>query len=354
MRRCHLFRSDDLLPPAWQFLRGEPSIWSFNPALLKQDDGWIFAYRMVGFDQKRRIALCRLDRDFQIVKGSQIPFSDWIELPPSADEAPAPRKWFADPRLYCFAGRTFLYWNSGWHEPRNFQFLQEFDPDDFTPLGPPRELALNEPRQPLEKNWMLFGAGPLHAVYSITPHRILDFSLDGDGPIVCRNSTTIAWDADQYEKPHGILRGGAPPILLEDVYYAFCHSLLSTPAGVRYAAAVYCFNAHYPFKPTHAPQRPLQLGNPFGANTIHGRLNPAASEVIYPCGAHFKDGHFIISHGINDEHCAISVMPRADVTAILTPALLQQDGAALIAQVSPADKTAHTFDDLLRLQRLDA
>ena len=42
---------------------------------------------------------------------------------------------FADPRLYRLAGRLFVYWNSGWHEPQNHQFLQELDPVSLRPVG---------------------------------------------------------------------------------------------------------------------------------------------------------------------------------------------------------------------------
>jgi len=31
--------------------------------------------------------------------------------------------WFADPRIFILGDRAFLYFNSGWHEPMNHQFV---------------------------------------------------------------------------------------------------------------------------------------------------------------------------------------------------------------------------------------
>ena len=315
MRKCILLSNEYLLPPAWRFMLGGP-IWAFNPGILKNDDHWILAYRIVGVDQMRRIGMCRLDKHYRIIEGSQVAFSDLIVVS-TADNRASFRRWFADPRLYRLAGRSFLYWNSGWHEPKNFQYLQEFDPDKFTPIGQVREMVLDGPRQPLEKNWSLFGNGPFYAVYSIVPHRILEFTIDGDSFIEFKDAVSVDWSAQQYCAEYGKLRGGAPPIRIGDIYYSFCHSLYSLDEGLCYTPTVYCFSSAYSFRPVRAPQGTLKLGNPFGSSTVQKRLNPVVAEVLYPCGAEYLDGHFIVSHGINDEHCAISILPEEDITSLL-------------------------------------
>jgi predicted GH43/DUF377 family glycosyl hydrolase len=48
-------------------------------------------------------------------------------------------------------------------------------------------------------------------------------------------------------------------------------------------------------------------------------LNPAVGEVVYPCGAARDGTRWLISHGINDEYSAISVVEHAAVLASLQP-----------------------------------
>ena len=313
--RCILFEAQELLPTAWSGL-ADGCVWAFNPALMKLPSGWLMASRIVGSDQERRIAFCRLDARFRVVRGSQVAFSD-LMVANQPNRLPLIRRWFADPRLYRFGRRMFLYWNSGWHAPRNAQYLQEFDAGTLRPIGPSRELVLDGPRRPLEKNWSLFGDGPVYAIYSVTPHSVLELSFDRDDVITARQIEQTDGPANAYSDAWGELRGGAPPVASGDRYYSFCHSLQQTPAGARYLPAVYAFNASLPFQPVLRPTRPLRLGNPLGATTMLPRLNAAVAEVIYPSGAAFEDGHFIVSYGINDERCAIAVIREADVLATL-------------------------------------
>ncbi len=290
----------------------------FNPGLLADGAGYVLACRVVLPDLIRRIAILRLCRALRVIPGSQSALSDQVRFSPRADLPDRARAWFADPRLFRLGGRIFVSWNSGWHDPANYQFLQELDARTLLPIGPPRELRLPSGRRPLEKNWTFFGDGPVHAVYSVAPHRVLRCSLDGDGPIDLSDCAVIEWEA-AYAREHGALRGGAPPQALGGRWYSFCHSILpsASPEGHRYVAAVYRFEARHPFAPTDGPARPLALPNPFGAHTVHERLTPAVGEVSYPSGAAFDNGSWTIGYGINDEHCAIARVPHDEVLAAL-------------------------------------
>lgn len=316
MMNSYIFNSTDLLPAQWHSMKNDP-LWAFNPGLLKYETGWIFAYRMVGIDGLRRIALCRLDSEFQIVQGSQVPFSDLII--PKQENTATFRRWFADPRLYHFNGKMFIYWNSGWHEPQNFQYLQAFDPQTLMPIGFPREMLLQGQRQPLEKNWTLFeNSSIFYAIYSVNPHRILTFSLtESNDDIIFEDVISHPWNTEAYSAHYGQLRGGAPPVLVDDKYYNFCHSLYYIGQALHYAVSVYVFSAHAPFLPLIAPLKILELPNPLGTDTRLPRLNTAVTQVNYPCGAQFEDNNFIISYGINDELCMISVIPYDNVTTVL-------------------------------------
>jgi hypothetical protein len=317
-RACVVFRAEQLLPEAWRGFSPDGPIRTFNPGLLREGDGWLFAYRIVAADGLRRIGICRLDASLQVVTDSQVPWSDAVRFRPGVSYPDVALRWFADPRLYRIGGRVFLYWNSGWHEPRNCQFLQEVDARTLLPFGYPRELVLNGDRQKLEKNWTFFTdtEADSYAVYSIAPHRILRFSIAEDSVDLRFDDIAFTdWQLPDYPASHGGLRGGAPPVLADGEYWSFCHSVHDGPAGYCYAPAVYAFGAEMPFAPTAGPTRPLALGNPFGEQRTHERLNVAVGEVVYPCGAARDGARWLISHGINDEYCAVSTLAHTEVLA---------------------------------------
>jgi hypothetical protein len=315
MPLCHLYESQDLLPDAWRAPFGAGPVRLFNPALLRAGAGWIFAFRAVGPDLVRRIGLCRLGPDLQPIAGSSQPWSDAIRFSPGEALPAQARVWFADPRLYRLDGRLFVYWNSGWHEPQNCQFLQEISAADFRPIGPPRELRQRGPRRPLEKNWTVFGEGPFQVLYSLRPQRVMEFSLAGEGPIDCGDE----WAQGHEDAGPGELRGGAPPQAVGDHYFAIGHVIQGEPGNYRYAAAVHRFGRWPPFAPSPPALGPLLLPNPRGGRRVYERLNPAVGEAVYPCGADYADGQWAISYGINDECCAVAVLDHAAVLATLPP-----------------------------------
>ena len=269
-------------------------------------------YRVVLSDQKRRLALCLLDNDLHVISDSVIGISDLIEFDPKADYNEHVKNWFADPRIYWLDEKLFVYFNSGWHDPINHQFIFELDPKSLMPVTFARELKLKGARQHIEKNWMLFGNGPYFAVYSVSPHCVLNLDLKAEGDIGCERVAQIAWNTPG-QFPVSSLRGGAPPQLLNGYYYSFCHFAQVTPTGPKYEVAVYTFSAAFPFRPSRAPIHSLALGNPIAGPRSRPQLNPAVSEVIYPCGSILHEDSWFISYGINDESCAISTLSRETV-----------------------------------------
>ena len=315
----------ELTPAAWAAAAAAGPVRTFNPGLLADGDGWIFAYRFVAADGLRRIGLCRLDRSLRVVPGSALPLSAGLRFDRAAVLPEMARAWFADPRLYRLHGRVFVYWNSGWHEPRNFQFLHELDPATLAPIGVARELTLaGGGRRPLEKNWTLFPGPPGEAriVYSILPHRVLRLPLGpvgAAGDLVGEELAHTNWTLSDYPSCHGGLRGGTPPVAADDGWISFCHSVHDGPEGYRYRAAAYRFRAAVDFAPTHAPLAPLELFRPPGPARHFPALNPAVDEVIYPCGAARRGDDWFVSFGYNDERCAIARLRDATLRAALRP-----------------------------------
>ncbi|OIR06388.1 hypothetical protein GALL_115780 [mine drainage metagenome] len=313
-----IFDSRVLLPDAWGKSAGAGPIYAFNPTLVDAGEGWLMAYRLVLADGLRRIALCRLGGDLEPQAGSARPFSDCVRFQNPTTLAPQALTWFADPRLYRLAGRLWLHWNSGWHEPSNHQFIVELDPSSLAPVGSARELILAGERQPIEKNWVLWGDGPFRATYSPSPHRVLSLSLDGEGDIVCEPLADHPWHDRLYERRFGRLRGGTPPQRHGDLYFALCHSMTGTPVpGCDYHPAAYAFSAEPPYEPRLVPHRSLPLPAPPPRSLP--TLNRAVARVVYPNGLVRKGDHWLVSYGMNDERCAIAPLSDAQLLGSLIP-----------------------------------
>lgn len=312
-----LFEPEELLPEAWRHLDSGP-LNTFNPGLERSADGtWILAYRVVGADGRRRIGICRLDARFRVITGSIRALSDELVFRRPNSYPQVTLEWFADPRLVRLRGRLFVYWNSGWHEPCNHQFIQEVDETHLRPLGTARELLLvGAERRKLEKNWMLFEhGGRVLLIYSVQPHRVLECELTGTGDIACREIASAEWIPESYPACHGGLRGGAPPQLAEGRLWSICHTVHDGPEGYVYRAAAYAFSPAAPFAPILAPVTPLTLHRgPLPARR-HPPLNPAVAEVIYPCGVQRTKDEWVVTWGLNDERCALTLLAHSALVA---------------------------------------
>ncbi|PTX92611.1 hypothetical protein [Opitutus sp. ER46] len=315
-----LFDNAELLPAAWRDEARGQAVRVFNAGLLRERAGWLLAYRVVIEPAaKRRIAICRLTERFAVVPGSPVALSDQVRFGALADAVGQTTTWFADPRLYRLSGRLFVYWNSGWHEPQNHQFLQELDAVTLQPVSRARELALAGRRQKLEKNWALFEADGLFAVYSVHPHRVLRFSLAGNGPIEFSEVGPATPNPGGYAQAHGGLRGGAPPQRCGDHFYSFCHSIENGDDGYHYTAGVYRFAARAPFAPTDMPRIPVAIPLPAAARRSLPKLNAAIGGVVYPAGAAYANGHWVVSLGVDDERCALAILDHQAILATLEP-----------------------------------
>lgn len=316
-----LFDNNRLLPKAWRDRASGSGIWCFNPGLQRTSEGCILAYRVVRDDGDRRICACRLADDFSVIEGTQTAISDHIKFWPGAELSERARNWFADPRLYAIDGRLFMYFNSGWHAPRNHQFLIELDPQSLCPVGFAWELDLVTPIQALEKNWTFLdtGADALFGalVYSPSPHRIarlvdshkhrLIYSLDAEAAPVSASRLGP-----------GQLRGGAPPVRQGDCHYSFCHFIPDTVQPVNYRAAVYRFDSRFPHTPHDDGAALLVRSTPPDAARGQPALNPAVNEVIYPGGAIWHAQTWHIACGLNDERCGILSLSRHEVDSLWT------------------------------------
>jgi predicted GH43/DUF377 family glycosyl hydrolase len=316
-----IFNTIDLVPAAWQTLSSGEESYIFNPAITFFRDGLLMAYRVVLSDGKRRMAICRLDQQFDIVNKSVVPLSDAIH---DADD------WQADPRFCIVADRLYIHFNNGYRKPNRIFFL-ELSADTLLPLGTARPLILSGVRQLVEKNWMLFNheEKELLAIYQISPHVVLRLSPEHADSVPCVRIHETPWDASRYSTPFGLLRGSTPPVRVGDVYYSFFHSVYAMPRlwrllnrilhgrrarSYRYAAGFYGFSAHPPFHPVCFSPAPV-LHAPPTRVSLNKQLNRFADRVVYPCGSVFLEGKWTVSFGLHDKHCCLETFIHEDLLA---------------------------------------
>lgn len=307
-----------LIPPAWRCRDGGAQAWCFNPSLLRRPDGWLMVYRVVLADQRRRIAMCRLDEHCRVIDGTQSLLSDQIQFDPQEGYTERTTSWFADPRLHTFGGRLFMYFNSGWHEPRNHQFLVELDPSTGRPLDTALELDLVGPRQAIEKNWVFLAGGIDALVYSPSPHRIARQVGHEGRRLLYRLEETASPTKASDRIGAGLLRGGATPVPHQGHYYSFCHCIQADAQRIDYRVGLYRFDMRAPHAPRAEGAALLDLPLPHAGHRQYPALNPAVSDVIYPGGAAHHNQTWFVACGLNDEHCAILQLDEDAVDACLT------------------------------------
>lgn len=315
-----------MVPAKWKKLaKGE--FHTFNPALIAHGDGFVMAYRFVSnSDLIRRIAMCRLDADMNVIPGSAVDFSDLIEFAdPAADERS--REWFADPRLFQLLGKTWMVWNDGNRSDGNHQFMVEVTVEGaLAPAAAAREITIKDGRRKNEKNWAFFEAdGKVWVVYSITPHQILSADLtSSDTRVICQSEVAVEWNA-RYSETFGSLRGGAQPVRVGDRFINLVHSSFNMPDGREYVAAVYEFAAKFPFAPVRELPVPVKLNTPKPAvdAVVENSLNPTTSHVVYPTGLVITGDKVNISAGVNDSDLSVIAGELTDLTAGMVPARIK-------------------------------
>ncbi len=313
-----------LVPAAWNKISAE-GFHNFNPALISDGNGgFVMAYRFIAeSDLIRRIAICRLDSEMNVVKGSAVHLSDLIEFADSEADSRS-REWFADPRLFNLQGKTWMVWNDGNRSEGNNQFMVELDlTSELKPAGPAREIVLKGSRRKNEKNWAFFEAqGKVWAVYSITPHTILSADLNAGSQVVCQTEVSVDWSS-RYSSHFGALRGGAQPVQVGNKFVNLVHSSFNMPEGREYVAAAYEFSAEYPFAPVRELPIPVNFGLPRqseSGNLKENKLNPTTSEVVYPTGLVISGDQVWISAGIDDSEMTLVQGTLKDLTSGMLPA----------------------------------
>lgn len=341
-RPAYALDAPRLIPSAWLATETAEQFHLYNPTLIVFRGRRLCAYRLDsgrGGAHHRRIAICELDEQWQVVPGTVTPFSDTIMMGETRHY---------DPRFFLYGDRLFIHYNNNMQTRPNQIYLVEVDGDTLGAKGPARPLVLQGVRQAIEKNWMFFDhEGEVLAVYTIAPHTILRVELAGDGPILCTPLYATKWDVDAYAQHYGHPYGGAAPVRCGDLYLSVFHShrlvgafrhllpllpeqpartLPRYPAAIyhrlrrrwyqrRYYGGLYAFAATPPFAPRWLANEPI-LRPEVELPRQRPRWIDLSSELaVYPAGALLLDPqHLLVTYGVHEERCCLRCLDLTQVT----------------------------------------
>ena len=334
------FHASELVPAAWLRVQSSSRFSVYNPAIVRFRGRLLMAYRVdFGYEKPFRVAsaICVLDERLQVVPGSVVALSDSIVCEAANHY---------DVRLLVFQDRLFVHYNNDWNTVPNQIFLVELDPDTLQARSAARRLELEGPRQPCEKNWLLFDHdGDLFAIYQVDPHIVLRLDLAGAGPVRCWPVYRSEWDTTAYTRRYGALRNGTPPVRVGASSISIFHSRTlsrrlapATPSlaveklkrstwlrqikrwlrerfdPVRYYGGVYAFAAAPPFAPTFIRLTPILWPEREGRRQRPTASHMAPRRVAYPCGlVHLADGQWLVSYGVHDERAVLRVFTRQEI-----------------------------------------
>lgn len=162
-----------------------------------------------------------------------------------------------------------------------------------------------------EKNWQPFSHdGRLFAVYSMSPWVVVE--LAGDDAIQVSELPGVPWS-------FGHARGGAAPVLHDGEWYSFFHGSdfsgrTSSPKRHDvYTVGVCTFEDRFPFRPLRITSEPVLWP------THAEKANGWHASVVFPCGAYYDAGRWVVSYGNQDRTCRAIAFDAADIGDRLQP-----------------------------------
>lgn len=298
--RTSLLGHGELLSPQISKLLPANS-YHFNPSIILWDNAIWMIYRSVTpqpnvplFKWPRTVALCRFKSDLQPDLASNVDISKRIQA--KYDH----KAWHADPRFFIQKDCPWI----SYHNNKDL-FLFSLTPEKLKDQFVPRSLQLTD-RAPRtrERNWGFFYDGSFKAVYSIHPHVILLLNDLCDKIEVCTFSQTevaIPWNINRWGDPHG----GSPPIHVGSCWFSFFHSNIKQRFYSKkkvYRMGFYGFDDKPPHRIRFMSKQPI-----LEANHISGPLSFYRDHsVVFPSGALFDRGWWLVSLGIHDRTIAFA------------------------------------------------
>lgn len=304
---------------------------SFNPSLLKVDDGFLLIFRYIPQREEEAdisyIGIVKLNDNF-----------DPISVPQLLNTRQKKSKTLSqaeDARLFSYGGRIFVIYNDNIEKmaprlsDRRDMFIAELTyANNRFFLLPPLKLVCLERAERLrdhswvplalwEKNWVPFEyENKLLLVYSITPHEILYPNLvNGDCYHLYETFAALNWNL-------GSLKGGTPAILVDGEYLSFFHSgkVVQTEASWgydlwHYFMGAYTFSATAPFTITKFTPVPI-VGKGFYTQSWYNK------RVIFPGSFAVSGSNIYLAYGKDDYEMWIATIDKEVLKKALKPVKL--------------------------------
>jgi FkbM family methyltransferase len=269
----------------------------FNPSIIEDGEGYLF-YARNGW-RGSQILAGRLDAQFRPVDSGRV-----LQL-----RHPDCAYGREDVRAFRLQGHPHISFIGvvGGNRPRcTNQMFARLTPDGlgvedvFSPADYPPGRRTRRPQQ-WQKNWSFWDyGGTLYASYSVCPHQVL--RIEGDqAELAYTTPTPATWG------PASEIRGGAAPVLVEDEWYCWFHAKSMVGGRFRYAMGVYTFENRPPFRILRITPEPIMWANPATCP------KDQYCDCIFPCGAVFIPGKFIVSVGVHDRWSELHAFDYADL-----------------------------------------
>lgn len=292
----------------------------FNPGLVETPHGiYLLARRSEPHPERFQFGMnsvwaCLLDDAGKVPR--RCDKLKWPDSDPHEQFEDARAVYHPGLKQVCVTACNFI-WNGNGQWTGATQVLGFFDSDwqcrakHRPPIeGNARELTPGSPipRKDYQKNWVpFFIDGQLHILYKSYPWNVIAFGQTWKDNKAYFHSDLLKWQ-------WGDIRGGTPPILVDDLLWTFMHSSLDWKHRYRrYYAGAIAFEPRPPFKPVLFTPEPLLRGS---QNDVWGQRKPL---VIFPCGSLFRNGKWLLSCGVNDLKSAWVEIPHESLAKLMHP-----------------------------------
>lgn len=301
---------------------------SYNPSMIKVDDEILFIFRHNPNPSKQWLSetvIVRLDKDFNPISNPQVLSFRSTEFNPS---------YAYDCRLFTLNNRIFIVFSdvADWniphkHERPVFFFTKEtvyiselkLINGRFITSHPLRLIYKNKNEQIREKNWMPFEwNGSLFLTYYPVPHEIIRSNMN-DG--LCE-LFSITYPKTQWN--WGEIRGGTPPIKIDNAYLSFFHSSKHMQSNVSPQKKFHYFMGAYTFLPDPPFTITRISPNPIISEGMY-TYTEYPHQVIFPCGCIDHNDFLYVSYGKNDSEMWIAKIPKQELLNSLIPVAQNDD-----------------------------
>lgn len=206
-----------------------------------------------------------------------------------------------DPRLFIFQGQVHVA-ASGYDKTTKAGTSQIISSLDKNLQVEKTWIPRYHRRKEWEKNWATWGGDFIHSVYEIN---------QGGEHVVLKHVEEQAIDVARTKHNYSVstMRGGASPVQVGGEMYHWYHTVSVNRGVTTYGLSLYTFAATHPFQILRKVAGVMYTSD----NPVYGWIK----NVIFPCGAILKDGHWYISCGHQDRECLILKYKHADIERIL-------------------------------------